>query len=337
MVDLGRRPPQSGPARPDPDASSARPLPPLVVICGATATGKTNLSLRLATAIGDLEVVSADSRQVYRGMDIGTAKVTKNERAIVPHHCLDLVDPDEAFSVSLYLRHALEGLAGVAARGRAALLVGGTGLYLRAVARGVSLEHAPHDEGLRAILERDLAAQGLAALAARLTATAPMLAEHTDLANPRRVVRALERALLEGDRLPPPPRGYPGPVLWVGVHVDHVVHREWIARRAAGQFAGGLVTEAAALRQRFGADLPALSALGYREAIGVAEGTMSQTTALAETIVRTRAYARRQRTWFRAEPDIAWIDAGHDPFVQARTMVERFLASSVTGTARVHR
>ena len=132
-------------------------LPPLVVIAGATATGKTRLSLRLAAAIGNVEIVSADSRQVYRGMDIGTAKVSHAERASVPHHGLDLVDPDEPFSVSLYQRHALDALAGIARRGRIALLVGGTGLYLRAVARGVPFWDAPYDALLRAQLEAELA------------------------------------------------------------------------------------------------------------------------------------------------------------------------------------
>ena len=260
------------------------PMPPLVVVAGATATGKTRLSLRLAQAVGAVEIVSADSRQVYRGMDIGTAKVSRSERALVPHHGIDLVDPDQAFSVSLYQRHALAALAGIARRRRVALLVGGTGLYLRAVARGMPLVDAPHDPELRARLEAELASLGLAALAGRLRSEAPILAAGTDLANPRRVVRALERVAFEGDRLPPEPLGYPAPVLWLGLSVEHATHRTWIANRAAGQYAGGLVREAAGLADRFDPALPALSAIGYREAIDVARGRRSTAEALAETI-----------------------------------------------------
>ncbi len=309
----------------DPAVDRSPRLPPLVVIAGATATGKTRLSLRLAQEVGGVEIVSADSRQVYRGMDIGTAKVTRSERAIVPHHGLDLVDPDQPFSVSLYQRHALAALHGIAARGRVGFLVGGTGLYIRAVARGVPLSEAPHDPELRARLEAELATRGLDALVARLAAEAPIVASQVDLANPRRVVRALERVTITGDRLPPEPVGYPGPVLWLGLAVEHAVHRTWIANRAAGQYAGGLLREAAVLAARYDPALPALSAIGYREAIEVVHGHRTTEEALAETIVRTRAYARRQRTWFRAEPGIHWIDATRDPYPEALVLVRRFL------------
>ena len=169
-------------------------LPPLVVIAGATATGKTRLSLRLAAAIGNVEIVSADSRQVYRGMDIGTAKASHAERASVPHHGLDLVDPDEPFSVSLYQRHALDALAGIARRGRIALLVGGTGLYLRAVARGVPLwRRSPRPAATGAARSGARGRAGWPRSSRRLGREAPSVAARTDLANPRRVVRALER------------------------------------------------------------------------------------------------------------------------------------------------
>ena len=300
-------------------------FPALAVIAGATATGKTRLSLRLAASVGGVEIVSADSRQVYRGMDIGTAKVSRSERALVPHHGLDLVEPDESFSVSLYQRHALAALDGIARRGHVAFLVGGTGLYLRAVARGVPFGEAPHDPELRIRLDAELADTGLAPLAERLRRVAPAVAARTDLANPRRVVRALERVAITGDVPPPEPTGYPGRVLWLGLAVEHATHRTWIANRAAGQYAGGLVREAAALASRFDPGLPALSAIGYREAIDVAQGRRTEAEALSETIVRTRAYARRQRTWFRAEPDIHWIDAVHDPYPEALRLLRHFL------------
>jgi tRNA dimethylallyltransferase len=182
-------------------------LPPLIVIGGATATGKTGLSLVLAQRIPGAEIVGADSRQVYRGMDIATAKVTAAERALVLHHGIDLVDPDEPFTAADYQRAAFDALAAIASRGGVALLVGGTGLYLRAVARGVPLTETGRDPELRAEIERRLAGEGLHALVAQLRSQAPGVAAQTDLANPRRVMRALERVSVSGDAPPPAPRG----------------------------------------------------------------------------------------------------------------------------------
>jgi len=254
--------------------------------------------------------VSADSRQVYRGLDIGTAKPGAAERAAVPHHGLDLVDPDEPFSAADYRRHALEALAGIAERGRLAMLVGGTGLYLRAMARGLPLERAGSDPDVRARLEVRLRDDGLAALVAELHRRDPAAARAIDLDNPRRVVRALERAIVTGRGTPPEPEGYPAPVRWIGLALDRARHRAAIESRAAGQFEGGLLEEAAGLRDRYRDDLPAFSAMGYREAFGVLAGQTDVATAVARTSVRTWAYARRQRTWFRSEPGIEWLDAG---------------------------
>ncbi|CAN5499612.1 tRNA (adenosine(37)-N6)-dimethylallyltransferase MiaA [soil metagenome] len=290
------------------DPSHGDPLPPLVVIGGATATGKTSLSLRLAEALRDAEIISADSRQVYRGMDIGTAKPAPEARRLIPHHGLDLVDPPEPFSVADFQRHALQTLAGIAARGRVAVLVGGTGLYLRAVARGLDLAGDAPDPAARAALESDLAERGLVPLVAELRRLAPTLATATDLANPRRVVRALERARTVGDRLPPPPRGYPAPVLWLGLRLEPAAHGDRLAERARGQFDNGLVEEASMLTARYPPDLRAFSAFGYREAFDLLAGQLTREEAVRRTVVRTSQYARRQGTWFRAEPDIHWID-----------------------------
>ena len=177
----------------------------------------------------------------------------------MPHHGLDLVDPDDPFSVADFVAHVEGVLAGLAARDGVALLVGGTGLWIRAVAAGLPLDDLPWDPALRATLEADLVRDGLAALAARLRALAPARAARTDLRNPRRVVRALEVASLEGDAPPHPPRGYGGPVLRIGLDVaDHVGHRSWIAQRAEAQLDGGILPEAEALRTRFDPGLPAL-------------------------------------------------------------------------------
>ncbi len=303
-------------------ASTEARFPPLIVVCGATATGKTALSLALAERLPGAEIISADSRQVYRGMEIGTAKVSAEGRARVPHHGLDLVDPDEPFSAEQFRRHALAALHAIAGRGGVALLVGGTGLYLRAVARGLSLEETGSDPALRAELERRLAGEGLAPLVQELQRVAPSVAAATDLANPRRVVRALERVLLHGDRPPPPPTGYPAPSVWLGLTVPVDVHRRWIAERAAWQFENGLLDEAAALRRRYDSGLRAFSAFGYREAFGVLDGTLSREEALARTITRTQQFARRQRTWFRAEPGVHWLDATQPPLRAAQGLVQ---------------
>ena len=286
----------------------ASAYPPLIVICGATATGKTGLSLELAQSIPGAEIISADSRQVYRGMDIGTAKVTAAQRALVAHHGLDLADPDETFTAADYQHAADEALRTIAAKGGVAVLVGGTGLYLRAVARGLPLRETGRDAIVRAGLERRLAGEGLHVLVAELRSGAPRVAARTDLANPRRVVRALERASVHGDELPPEPRGYPAPSAWIGLQVETAQHRDWIANRARAQFESGLLDEAAALRTRYDPGLPALTAFGYHEAFAVLDGSLTLEEGIERDATRTWQFARRQRTWFRAEPDVKWFD-----------------------------
>ncbi len=305
--------------------------PPLIVIAGATATGKTGLSIRLAEWLIDggrpAEIISADSRQVYRGLDIGTAKVSRADRARVPHHGLDLVEPDAPFSLADYATAARVALTGVAARGGVAMLVGGTGLYLRTIGRGIATEALPSDAAVRARIEAELATDGLPALVIRLQALAPSLAAPIDLHNPRRVVRTLEIAELQGDLPLPTPLGYPGPIVWLGLRVAPDVHATWIAERARGQFAAGLIDEAAGLRERFDPGLPAFSAIGYREAWEVIDGRRSLDQAIGLDAARNVAFAKRQRTWFRAEPDINWmdVDAATDPDARARSAVSRFL------------
>ena len=300
--------------------------PPLLVIAGATATGKTGLAIRLARRlVADgmpTEIISADSRQVYRGLDIGTAKATVEEREGIPHHGLDLVEPDQAFTLADYAEHARQALAGIADRDGLAILVGGTGLYLRAVARGIATDALPADTAIRTRLEEELATEGLDLLVARLMELAPVRASRVDARNPRRVVRALEMAEIEGDAPPPRPRGYDGPVAWIGLSLDRTTHREWIATRARAQFDAGLIEEARALRARFDPGLPAFSAIGYREAWDVLDGRLDREAAIAADATRNASFAKRQRTWFRAEPDITWLDAATDPLDAVTRVVQ---------------
>ncbi|CAN5571217.1 tRNA (adenosine(37)-N6)-dimethylallyltransferase MiaA [soil metagenome] len=287
--------------------------PPLVVVAGATATGKTQLGIRLAEAViasgRPAVVVSADSRQVFRGLDIGTAKVSAADRTTVPHHGLDLVSPDETFSVADFARYARGVVADVGTLKGVVFLVGGTGLFLRAGARGLDTEALPADPGVRASLEAELSADGPVALRERLLRQAPILAASTDLANPRRVVRALEIAAVAGDGPRPAPLGYDGRVTWIGLAVDEDTHRQRILARARAPFDAGLLDEARELRTRFDPTLAAFTAIGYHEAWAVLDGTDAREAAIERVAARTVAFARRQRTWFRSEREIAWVDA----------------------------
>ena len=305
--------------------------PPLIVVAGPTATGKTEFAIALAeTLIGrgrPTEIISADSRQVFRGLDIGTAKASAADRARVRHHGIDLVDPDGPFSVADFVTHTAAVLADLQHRDGIAILAGGTGLYLRAVARGIDTDALPSDPVVRARLEAALLGDGLGPLAARLTAIAPGLAQTVDLRNPRRVVRALEIAEIRGDAPRPPARGYPGPVVWLGLDLDAEGHAARVAERARAQFDAGLVQEARELRERFDPELPAFSAIGYHEAWAVLDGRLSRDAAIELDAQRTGAFAKRQRTWFRGEREIAWLPAGTD----AATIVESGQLSLVLG------
>ena len=308
-------------------------LPPLIVLAGTTASGKTALSLALAEALAArgvaAEIISADSRQVYRGMDIGTAKVTAEERARVPHHGLDLVDPDQPFSVADFSAHAAATLDGIAERGAVAILTGGTGFYLRAVARGLAVDELPWDVEVRAAVEASLITDGLPALVAELQSLAPTRAAQVDLRNPRRVVRAVEIARLQGDVPLPKPRGYGRAVLWLGLTVHQAALRERIQARARAQFDAGLVEETRGLIARFDPSLTSFSGIGYAEALAVIQGRLSLEAAVSEDARRNLSFARHQATWFRREPGICWLEATSNlPLDDALAATEEYLAES---------
>ncbi len=306
--------------------------PPLLVIAGATATGKTGLSLAVADALLaegiPAEIISADSRQVFRGLDIGTAKVGADDRARIRHHGLDLADPDQAFSVADYLACVAEALARIAALGGVAILVGGTGFYLRAVARGLDTAALPVDAASRARIEAEIDEGGVYRAADRLLGLAPNLAARTDLANRRRVARALEIAEIQGDAPLPEPLGYPGPVTWLGLRPDPLRHHQLIADRARAQFDSGLVDEAAALRARFDPGLPAFSAIGYRESWAYLDGQLSRDAAIALDATRSIQFAKRQATWFRSERVVEWLNPAEEGFLAAVLDRARALAGA---------
>ncbi len=305
-------------------ATGAHSVPPLLAIVGPTASGKTALALAIARRI-PVEILVADSRQVYRGMDIGTAKPDVDARAAVPHHLLDLATPDQPFTLHDWLRAARRAMSGVGERGRTPLLVGGTGLYVSALLDGYALGKQGRDPALRAALTSELERGGLAALAQRLAARDPDAAARVDLHNPRRVVRALERSMHGGGG--EPNRSVPPvPVRIVGIGRPPEVLEHRIATRATWLFAHGLVAEVRALLDAgYGPDLEPMTGHGYREAARYLAGEWSLDEAIAVTTRRTRQYAKRQRTWFRRDPRIQWIDAGREE-ADAESVVDAALA-----------
>jgi tRNA dimethylallyltransferase len=285
----------------------ARPSP-IAAIVGPTGTGKTELALALAGRL-PIEILVADSRQVYRGMDIGTAKPDAAARAAVPHHLVDLVIPGEPFSVAAWAAAARRLVPEIDARGGLPLVVGGSGLYVAALLDGYAFG-APPRPALRAQLQDELAAAGVAALADRLRAVDPSGAARTDLRNPRRVERAIERAIAGRGGGAPPPAPWPGPVAMLGISRPIEVLNRRIDERARWLFANGLLDEVRALLDAGHDPRHApLTSHGYGEAARYLAGEWSLDEAIAGTARRTRQYAKRQRTWFRRDERIVWLNA----------------------------
>ncbi|MET7667285.1 tRNA (adenosine(37)-N6)-dimethylallyltransferase MiaA [Micromonospora luteifusca] len=289
----------------------------VVAVVGPTAAGKSALSIALAHAL-DGEVVNADSMQLYRGMDIGTAKLTPAERDGVPHHLLDIWEVTEPASVAEYQRLARAAVDDILSRGRVPLLVGGSGLYVRAVLE--RFEFPGTDAVLRERLERELAEVGPAPLYARLRAADPVAAEGILPGNGRRIVRALEVIELTGApftaSLPQPTPYYPS--VQLGVDLDTGLLDERIALRVDRMWADGLVAET---RELVGRGLPdgrtASRALGYQQVLRLLAGELTEAQAHDETVRATRRFVRRQRSWFRRDPRIHWLDSAAPDLIGA--------------------
>ncbi len=275
----------------------------LVVLTGLTASGKTAAALALADDFS-IEVISADSRQVYRGMDIGTAKPTAAERARAPHHLVDIINPSQTYSAHRFVQDARRALDDIRRRGRVPVVVGGTGFYIKALVDAELLAGVPPDAELRRDLDALLAREGVDGLASRLARLDPIRAATIDRANPRRLIRAIEVAEGHGGggaSRPPPPSVIFG--------IDHSpdVLAARIERRVHAMYAGGLVEETRTLLERHvPPDAPALTGVGYREAAAVLDGSLTLDEARQRTVSRTRQYARRQRTWFRHQLPVHW-------------------------------
>ncbi|TCB96280.1 tRNA (adenosine(37)-N6)-dimethylallyltransferase MiaA [Micromonospora zingiberis] len=289
----------------------------VVAVVGPTAAGKSALSIALAHAL-DGEVVNADSMQLYRGMDIGTAKLTVAEREGVPHHLLDIWAVSEPASVAEYQALARAAVDDILARGRVPLLVGGSGLYVRAVLE--QFEFPGTDPLVRSRLESELATVGPAPLYARLREADPVAAAGILPGNGRRIVRALEVIELTGApftaALPEPTPYYPA--VQIGVDLDTAQLDERIAVRVDRMWADGLVAET---RQLVGHGLPegrtASRALGYQQVLRLLAGELTEAEARDETIRATRRFVRRQRSWFRRDPRVHWLDSAEPGLVEA--------------------
>ncbi len=293
--------------------------PQVVAVGGPTASGKSAQAVEVALALGG-EVVNADAFQLYRGMDVGTAKVTAAQRRGVPHHLLDVLDVPEEATVAGYQRAADAVLDDVAARGRSAVLAGGSGLYVRAVLDG--LEIPPTDPAVRARLEAELAAVGAPALHARLAARDPAAAAAILPSNGRRVVRALEVGELTGGpfRATLPAGAYARPAVQVGLDVPRDELDARIEVRVERMWQDGLVEEVRRLeRQGLSRGRTASRALGYAQVLRLLAGELTEREAKEQTVTATRRYARRQESWFRRDPRVTWLP--HDaPDLAARVV-----------------
>ncbi len=291
----------------------------VIAVVGPTAAGKSGLSIALAHAL-DGEVVNCDSMQLYRGMDIGTAKLTVAEREGVPHHLLDIWDVTEPASVAAYQELARTAVDGILARGRTPLLVGGSGLYVRAVLEEFTFPGT--DPVVRARLEADLAVDGPAPLYERLRAADPVAAGKILPGNGRRIVRALEVIELTGlpftASLPDPKPHYAS--VQIGMDQDTAVLDDRVERRVDLMFQAGLVDEVRGLPEL---GVTASRALGYQQVLAYLDGACSLAEARDETVRATRRFVRRQRSWFRRDPRIVWLDGAASDVTEKALAVAR--------------
>ena len=307
------------------DPAPASADTPLIAVVGATATGKSDLAIALARQL-DGEVINADALQLYRGMDIGTAKVTPEERAGVPHHLLDVLEVTEEASVSAYQRDAREAIAAIRSRGRTPILVGGSGLYVRAVLDDI--EFPPTDAALRERLEQRIAHEVTEVLHRELSASDPEAAGIIGPRDARRIVRALEVGALTGRPFTaflPRPLYADASTVQIGLRRDRALLHERIAARVDLMVEAGLLEEIRALREK-GLDrgLTARRAIGYEQGLAVLDGTLDCAQAIQDTVTGTRRLVRKQDTWFRRDARVHWLDS--DEHADGAPLLTRALA-----------
>jgi tRNA dimethylallyltransferase len=282
--------------------------PPLLVICGPTGVGKTATAVHLAARLA-IEVVSADSRQVYRGMDVATGKPTAAEQAAVPHHLLDVIEPDERYHAARFRREAISSIDTIRARGRLPVVVGGTGLYIRALLKGLDAA-PPADPALRARLEAVAAVSGVPALHRQLAALDPAAAQRLHPNDRVRIIRAIEKhGSGAGDEGGWARAVSPWQVLLFGLCQERGALNRRLEERARGMFSSGMMDE---VKRLLGAGYdetsPGMAGIGYRQVAAVVRGHMTEAEALGLMVRDTRRYAKRQMTWFAREATLRWLD-----------------------------
>lgn len=289
-----------------------QPKHPLILIVGPTAVGKTELAIQLAEKFAQRgEIISADSRLFYRGMDIGTAKPSLEERARVPHYLIDIVNPDETLSLAIFQQQAKEIIEDIHARGKLPFLVGGTGQYVRAVTQGWTPPEVTADERLRNVLEKLKVEKGFEWLHAKLNQLDDIAASKIDARNVRRTIRALEVILTTGRKFSEQ-RGQsdsPYQLITIGLNRPRPELYERVDQRIEAMFANGLVDEVKGLLARgYSPTLPSMSAIGYRECVRVINDEWSIEQAKVEIRRATRIFVRRQANWFKeSDPNIMWF------------------------------
>ena len=296
-------------------------LPKLIVILGTTACGKSGLGVELARHVGG-EIVSADSRQVYRGLDLGTGKVTEEEMGGIPHHLLDVVEPNESYSVAQFQKDAYAAIDDILARGKVPLLVGGTGLYVRAVAEGYTFRDSQPNPALRAELEQKSARELYAMFQEKTGRTLSGGEEN----NRHRLVRTMEK-VLSGEDLTEAPRAPRYQVLQLGMTYPREELCRRIDERLLRRLDDGMVEEVARLREN-GATDAFLEGLGleYRYILWYLTGKLPSKEALIDELGRAiKRFAKRQMVWFQKDQDVLWLDTAGDPLAQAIQAADAFL------------
>lgn len=299
----------------------------VVAVVGPTAVGKSALALWLTQQFGG-EIVSADSRQVYRYMDIGTAKPSKADQALVPHRMIDLVEPSEVYTAALYRAEASRVLARLEAEGQPAFVVGGTGFYIRALLDGLSLPRVAPDPELRDRLRREAAREGSEALWRRLKHADPASAARIHPNNLPRTIRALEVLEKLGGPVPAEPPGPERNALYLGLTMDRTRLHAVADARVVAQVDAGLVEETRLLlAMGYEASSPALDGFAYRQMVAYLDGKMSLPEAILDYQSATRRYIRRQMTWFRADERIQWFESEPASWDQISALVASWLES----------
>ena len=293
------------------DNESRVPRAGVVAIVGATATGKTKLGVNLALRFGG-EIVNADSRLLYRGMDVGTAKPSINERRGIAHHLIDTLDPRDNYSLSDFLQSATSAIAGIHRRGKIPIVVGGSGQYIWGLLEGWEVPKIPPDEGLRHELEKQLESDGIESLQDRLRSTGARGIDRVEMLNPRRLIRAIERAVATGDAMGAAGKSSEPPfdTLVIGLTAPREVLHVRVTTRVDDMLEAGWLDEVKALRSRgVSREMPSMSAIGYRQLVDYDDGCESWESIREEILIGNRRLIGAQNNWFKARDErISWFD-----------------------------